>query len=131
MYGGFEPDTFVNDLAVVTLLSPLPENDPYINPICFPPDDIPGRDYPPVNSAGVAIGWGSTYFGGNPSPTLKQVVLPILDATKWPCNVYVTYAQGQICAGELSGGVDTCQADSGFISLIMNFFLFDLFQVVH
>jgi hypothetical protein len=111
----YEPDTFVNDLAVVTLLSPLPENDPYINPICFPPDDIPGRDYPPVNSAGVAIGWGSTYFGGNPSPTLKQVVLPILDATKWPCNISITYTPGQICAGQLNGGADTCQADSGFI----------------
>jgi hypothetical protein len=61
----------------------------------------------------VAIGWGSTYFGGDPSTTLKQVALPILDPTKWPCSVYITYAPGQICAGELNGGADTCQADSG------------------
>jgi hypothetical protein len=111
----YDPDIFANDLAIVTLRSPMPENDPRIGTICLPPDDMTGKNYPPVNSAGVAIGWGSTYFGGNPSTTLKQVVLPILDSSKWPCNVYITYAQGQICAGELRGGVDTCQADSGLI----------------
>ncbi|CAF0976787.1 unnamed protein product [Adineta ricciae] len=109
----YEPETFANDIAVVTLLTPLPDNNPWIGTICLPPDDVPGKNFPPMNSAGVAIGWGSTYFGGDPSVTLKQVVLPILETTKWPCNIYITYAQGQICAGELSGGVDTCQADSG------------------
>jgi len=111
----YEPETFANDIAIVTLHSAVPENDPRIGTICLPPDDIPGKTYPPIKSAGVAIGWGSTYFGGNPSTTLKQVVLPILDSNKWPCNVYITYTPGQICAGELSGGADTCQADSGFI----------------
>jgi hypothetical protein len=111
----YEAEIFANDVAIITLDSPLPENDPRIATICLPPDDVPGRQYPPMKSAGVAIGWGSTYFGGNPSNTLKQVVLPILDSTKWPCNIYITYSPGQICAGELSGGADTCQADSGFI----------------
>jgi hypothetical protein len=110
----YEPDTFINDIAVVTLHSSVPENDPRIGTICLPPDDIPGKNNLPMKISGVAIGWGSTYFGGNPSTTLKQVALPILDPTKWPCNLYVTYAPGQICAGELSGGADTCQADSGF-----------------
>ena len=109
----YEPETFANDIAVITLVSSLPENDPRISPICLPPDDMPSKSYPPLKVAGVAIGWGSTYFGGNPSVALKQVVLPILETTKWPCNVYVTYAYGQLCAGELRGGVDTCQADSG------------------
>lgn len=110
----YEPDTFANDMAIVTLQSPVPENDPRIGTICLPPDDIPGKNYPPMKTSGVAIGWGSTYFGGNPSATLKQVALPILDTTTWPCNIYITYATGQICAGLLSGGADTCQADSGF-----------------
>lgn len=109
----YEPDTFANDVAIVTLSMPLRENDPRVATICLPPDDIPGRMYPPLKSSGVATGWGSTYFGGNPSNTLKQVVLPILETNKWPCNIYVTYAQGQLCAGELNGGSDTCQADSG------------------
>jgi hypothetical protein len=111
----YEPETFVNDIAIVTLLSPFTDNDPRIGTICLPPDDIPGKSYPPMKISGVAIGWGSTYFGGNPSTTLKQVILPILDATKWPCNIYITYTPGQICAGQLNGGADTCQADSGFI----------------
>jgi hypothetical protein len=120
----YEPETFANDLAIVTLVSPLSENDPRIGTICLPPDDIPGRIYPPRQSSGVAIGWGSTYFGGNPSTTLKQVVLPILDTNKWPCTIFVTNAEGQICAGELSGGADTCQADSGFIE--NNFVVFSI-----
>ncbi|CAF1577367.1 unnamed protein product [Adineta steineri] len=116
----YDPDTFENDIAIITLLAPLPDNDPRIGTICLPPDDVPGRNYPPIKTSGVAIGWGSTYFGGNPSTTLKQVVLPILDVNKWPCNIYITYAPGQICAGELSGGADTCQADSGGPLMIEN-----------
>lgn len=113
----YDSETFANDVAVVTLVSPLPENDPRIGTICLPPDDaMNGKNYPPEKSSGVAIGWGSTSFGGRPSNALKQVILPILETTKWPCNVFVTYARGQICAGELSGGADTCQADSGFFS---------------
>ena len=109
----YEPETFANDVAIITLVSALPQNDPRIGTICLPPDDIPGKTYPTLKTPGVAIGWGSTYFGGNPSMALKQVALPILDTNTWPCNIYVTYAPGQICAGILSGGADTCQADSG------------------
>ena len=109
----YDPETFANDIAIVTLATPVPSNDPRIGVICLPPDDVLGRNYPPTQSSAVATGWGSTYFGGNPSQSLKQVLLPILDAARWPCNIYVTYEQGQICAGQLSGGVETCQADSG------------------
>ena len=109
----YEPETFANDVAVITLASPLPENDPRIGIVCLPPDDLSSKNYPPSKSSGVAIGWGSTSFGGRPSTALKQVVLPILPTERWPCNIYATHAQGQICAGDLAGGVDTCQADSG------------------
>jgi hypothetical protein len=122
----YDPDTFANDIAIVTLAVPLPNNDQRIGTICLPPDDRRGTIYPPVKSGSVAIGWGSTYFGGNPSTTLKQVLLPILETTTWPCNIYVTYAPGQLCAGQLSGGADTCQADSGlsmamFIDVMCSF----------
>lgn len=111
----YNSDTFANDIAVITLRYPLPDTEPRIGTICLPPDDIPGKSHPPINANAVAIGWGSTSFGGTPSTTLKQVILPILEANKWPCNVYVTYLPGQICAGVLQGGSDTCQADSGFL----------------
>ena len=115
----YDPETFANDIAVITLRSSLSNNDPRIGIVCLPPDDIPGRVYPPMKASGVAIGWGTTFFGGEPSETLRQVILPILDPTTWPCNMYVTYVKGQICAGQLSGGADTCQADSGFILLTL------------
>jgi secreted trypsin-like serine protease len=111
----YDPETFANDVAIVTLSSPVPDNDPRIGTICLPPDELNGKSYVTEKSSAVAIGWGSTSFGGRPSTALKQVVLPILETTKWPCNIFVTHAQGQICAGELSGGADTCQADSGLI----------------
>ena len=111
----FNQDTFANDIAIITLSSSLPNNDPRIGTICLPPDNIIGKNYPPTKSSAIAIGWGSMSFGGRPSKSLRQVVLPILETTRWPCNIYVTYAYGQICAGKLSGGRDTCQADSGFI----------------
>ncbi|CAF4211646.1 unnamed protein product [Rotaria socialis] len=113
----YNADTFANDIAIVTLRSPLPDNDQRIGIICLPPDDMPGKIYPPMKISGVATGWGSLSFGGDPSTTLKQVVLPILDASKWPCSTYITDLPGQICAGQLQGGADTCQADSGFIQI--------------
>jgi hypothetical protein len=109
----YNPDTFANDIAVITLVSLVPDNDPRIGTICLPTDDLISKNNPSLKSTGIAIGWGSTSFGGQPSATLKQVVLPILDTNIWPCNIYATYADGQICAGDLAGGVDTCQADSG------------------
>lgn len=120
IHPNYDPDTFANDIAILTLATPIPANDPRVGIICLPPDDARNSIYPPLKSSGVAIGWGSTYFGGNPSTTLKQVILPVLEVNKWPCNMFVTYAQGQLCAGQLSGGVDTCQADSGGPLMIEN-----------
>jgi guanylate cyclase len=129
MHPQYDPETFANDVAIITLASPLPENDPRIGTICLPPDDaMTGKNYPPTKSSGIAIGWGSTSFGARPSTALKQVVLPILETTKWPCNVFVTHAQGQICAGELSGGADTCQADSGLMKIHFYFNYFSFFR---
>ncbi|CAF2120793.1 unnamed protein product [Rotaria magnacalcarata] len=116
----YDADIFANDVAIITLASILPENDSRIGTICLPPDDDIGKNYPSPESSAIAIGWGSTSFGGRPSTSLKQVVLPILETTKWPCNIYVTYSQGQICAGQLSGGIDTCQADSGGPLMVEN-----------
>ncbi|CAF0908491.1 unnamed protein product [Didymodactylos carnosus] len=108
----YDPETFANDIAIITLRTQIPTNDERIGIICLPPDDT-GKTYPPIKTSAVAIGWGSTSFGGRPSVALKQVAIPILDSDKWPCNIYLTFPEGQICAGELSGGADTCQADSG------------------
>ncbi|CAF0730459.1 unnamed protein product [Didymodactylos carnosus] len=119
VHPNYDSETFANDIAIITLRTPVPDNDERIGVICLPQDDA-GKSYPSAKTSSVAIGWGSTSFGGKPSLSLKQVALPILESNKWPCNGYLTFPSGQICAGELSGGADTCQADSGGPLMIEN-----------
>jgi trypsin len=61
------------------------------------------------------IGWGTTSYGGSPSPTLQQVDVPVVPNTL--CNRPVSYngliTSRMFCAGEAAGGVDSCQGDSG------------------
>ncbi|XP_030569218.1 trypsin-like [Drosophila novamexicana] len=57
-------------------------------------------------------GWGSTVTGGTSSQTLQSATVPVISQTE--CNAkygYITAAQ--LCAGYMSGGIDSCQGDSG------------------
>lgn len=61
-------------------------------------------------------GWGDTSDGGSGSNTLLVATVPIIDDPT--CDViggiYVDFDAGNmVCAGLLSGGVDSCQGDSG------------------
>jgi uncharacterized protein (TIGR03437 family) len=63
------------------------------------------------------IGWGSTSNGGPQTPIQMKAEVPFVDDAT--CRRNYTGAgfgfvdEAMICAGPLSGGVDTCQGDSG------------------
>uniref|UniRef100_A0A1B6CWC8 Peptidase S1 domain-containing protein n=2 Tax=Clastoptera arizonana TaxID=38151 RepID=A0A1B6CWC8_9HEMI len=71
----------------------------------------------------IATGWGRTAFVGKVSSILKKVELSIIDNTQ--CNNLYNQdkmnskyfrngvVSSMLCAGELSGGKDTCLGDSG------------------
>jgi hypothetical protein len=61
-------------------------------------------------------GYGFTAEGGPRSNTLRVATVPIIaDSTCGSPGVYggLFYASSMVCAGSLSGGVDSCSGDSG------------------
>lgn len=60
------------------------------------------------------IGWGDLVYGGNGSPTLQEVTLPVI--TNEVCVAALlpyTVTYKEICMGKPEGGQDACQGDSG------------------
>ncbi len=63
----------------------------------------------------VATGWGATVEGGEVSPVLREVALPIISRSS--CRDLVDgrmlITDNMLCAGDVNGGRDACQGDSG------------------
>nr|ADK37838.1 putative trypsin-like serine protease precursor [Pandora neoaphidis] len=59
------------------------------------------------------IGWGTTSSGGNISPTLLEVIVPVFNSTKCKVAYPDLDSKSQFCAGFPEGGKDSCQGDSG------------------
>jgi Trypsin len=83
------------------------------------PIDIAGNDEEALWDPGVledVSGWGSTSEGGNGVDTLRAASVPIVsDSTCGSPGINGTDFDPatMVCAGFLSGGVDTCAGDSG------------------
>nr|XP_019554103.2 serine protease snake-like [Aedes albopictus] len=68
-----------------------------------------------------AIGWGQLGYNGDQPSELHQVDIPSIP--NWDCNRMMAFPRtrrlkygvlpSQLCAGELTGGKDTCEGDSG------------------
>ncbi len=99
----FNSTTLENDIALIELSSNSTLGTP-IN-IYNSGSSLSGFD-------STAIGWGTTSFNGSSSPTLREVVLPIVSNST--CNsVMGGILSSMVCAGFTSGGKDACQGDSG------------------
>jgi len=59
------------------------------------------------------IGWGTTASSGSVSSVLKEVVVPVFNATKCKKAYPDLDTATQFCAGYPEGGKDSCQGDSG------------------
>ncbi|XP_068209326.1 trypsin-1-like [Palaemon carinicauda] len=104
----YDPSTFVNDIAILKLRTPLEFNS-FVQPI-----EIFSQGTP--TGTCMMSGWGATQELGDPYPILQKVNLPIWadDACKDAYySFYFPVSDNNICAGELDGGRDACSADDG------------------
>ncbi|XP_057375476.2 transmembrane protease serine 11D-like [Daphnia carinata] len=106
---GFNSNTFRNDIAILTMDSPVTFTSS-ISPVCLP---SPGANDTYVNQTAAIIGWGSTQRDGKKASVLQQAAVRILDNSQ--CKKQY---QGEndivdhmLCAA--APNTDSCQGDSG------------------
>ncbi|KFQ23020.1 Transmembrane protease serine 12, partial [Mesitornis unicolor] len=105
----FKTETFENDIALFQLYSAVRYSD-YIQPVC-----LHLHPYIDNETECFVSGWGRTAEKGKVSAVLKEAQVDIIPSSV--CNASDAYAglinEKMICAGSMSGGIDTCQGDSG------------------
>lgn len=70
-----------------------------------------GRDL--TNAFPVALGWGTTYYGGEEVSELRAVALPVWTNQDCDNAYFQPITEVFLCAGFADGGKDACQGDSG------------------
>lgn len=106
--------TFNADLALIELTGPLTFS-AQVQPIALPWAENP-ITWPAAGTPATISGWGSTSFSGSSSNSLNAAQVTVLSGPADPrCGEYGSsfQASDDLCAGILTGGVDTCQGDSG------------------
>ncbi|XP_074545134.1 uncharacterized protein prss56 isoform X2 [Halichoeres trimaculatus] len=104
----FNPKTFNNDIALVELTSPVVLSD-HVTPVCLPS----GLD-PPTGSPCLVAGWGSLYEDGPSADVVMEAKVPLLPQSTCKSALGKELVTNtMLCAGYLSGGIDSCQGDSG------------------
>ncbi|XP_077471058.1 serine protease 56 isoform X1 [Stigmatopora argus] len=104
----FNPKTFNNDIALVELTSPVVLSD-RVTPVCLPS----GAELP-TGSPCLVAGWGSLYEDGPSADIVMEAKVPLLPQNT--CKNALgkeLVTNTMLCAGYLSGGIDSCQGDSG------------------
>lgn len=107
---GYDPDTFKNDVAVLKLDAPVPENHPTVKPI--PLSGILAEKR--VGERCQISGWGTLeYVEDRPTSSPWLVAANININSKTACNQIEshdgTVGKGMFCAGPFEGGIDSCQ----------------------
>jgi hypothetical protein len=101
----FDPFTFQNDTAMLTLATPAPHQ----------PLRVIGTSEASKWAAGVSatiIGWGTTRFHGPESDVLLEAQVPIISDADCD-NAYGNEFDSQTMVCAYDGQHDTCQGDSG------------------
>jgi secreted trypsin-like serine protease len=110
----WNPGTFQNDVAILTLATPITRADAGVQWLRLAQGNELGLVDPGDTST--VIGHGATAQGGPGSNALLEVAVPIQsDATMADPSRYGALFHGptMLGAGPLAGGQDSCQGDSG------------------
>ncbi|NWI44895.1 PRS56 protease, partial [Picathartes gymnocephalus] len=105
----FNPKTFHGDLALLELAVPLAPS-PTVSPVCLPS----GPAEPSPGTPCYIAGWGSLYEEGPAANVVMEAQVPLL--SQETCRGALgkdLLTSAMFCAGYLSGGIDSCQGDSG------------------
>ncbi|XP_058495473.1 serine protease 56 [Solea solea] len=104
----FNPKTFNNDIALVELTSPVVLSE-HVTPVC-----LPSGTEPPTGSPCLVAGWGSLYEDGPSANVVMEAKVPLLPQSTCKSALGKELVTNtMLCAGYLSGGIDSCQGDSG------------------
>ncbi|GAA6234798.1 serine protease 56, partial [Lates japonicus] len=104
----FNPKTFNNDIALVELTSPVVLSE-HVTPVC-----LPSGMEPPTGSPCLVAGWGSLYEDGPSADVVMEAKVPLLPQSTCKSALGKELVTNtMLCAGYLSGGIDSCQGDSG------------------
>ncbi|XP_069960130.1 clotting factor G beta subunit [Cherax quadricarinatus] len=112
----FHPQAY-HDL-VLLMLDRRVKLKPSINPVCLPWGNESSRRL--VGQNVTLTGWGDTQFAGFPSSVLQEVEVTVFESkecdksystlleypSSWPLGI----GEEIVCAGDRSGGRDSCQA---------------------
>jgi hypothetical protein len=81
-------------------------------PSTQPPIEIDRSNSSHTGVQATVLGWGATSEGGFSSSILKEAVVPVINRNV--CNSRIGGVTARmLCAGYASGGIDSCQDDSG------------------
>ncbi|KAL3975054.1 hypothetical protein ACER0C_023680 [Sarotherodon galilaeus] len=97
-----------NDIALMELDTRVSLTE-YIRPICLPSSTY----YFPSGQEAWITGWGTTMEDGVAASVLQMAEILIFGSRVCNRLLYYRVTENMLCAGFLSGGVDTCQGDSG------------------
>jgi secreted trypsin-like serine protease len=110
----WDPSTYANDLALIQLQVPVAQS---ANAKVIPlPDSADPATWPAKGTPAIISGWGSTTATGAASDQLQTATVQVLGGpADTICGRYGSSFSNarSICAGMPTGGIDTCQGDSG------------------
>lgn len=112
-------DRNVNDIALLELNAPLPEDHDAIGPICLAGHTFSVEE----NDMSYVIGWGSVQKPEDIEDTniLRETVVPVISNQR--CHTWMpefNIGPRMLCAGFEQGGHDACTGDSGGPLFVLN-----------
>uniref|UniRef100_A0A3Q4HSK7 Serine protease 56 n=1 Tax=Neolamprologus brichardi TaxID=32507 RepID=A0A3Q4HSK7_NEOBR len=112
----FNPKTFNNDIALVELTSPVVLSQ-HVTPVCLPSDSLCHASLMKVQLIFVSYQINNGVFLSTDGPSADVVMeakVPLLPQSTCKSALGKELVTNtMLCAGYLSGGIDSCQGDSG------------------